>query len=91
MPGRGTACVENNLLALWSDYSRGGNNEFSMHLRQNFLYSEEVNKNLAQLFVLPYLNVIFDIPVSLSAKEKINWAKKTKAWWRHCCYDVVLS
>ena len=48
-----------------------------MHLRQYFLYSEDLNKNPVQLFVLIHPNA-FHIPVSLHTKEKIYWVKETK-------------
>ena len=64
---------------------------YSTHLRQNFLYSEEINKNPAWLFGLPYLNVFLIYQYHYQPKKKIYWAKKTKVWWRHFCYDIILS
>ena len=50
-----------------------------MHLRQNFLYSEDVNKNPAVLFVLPYLNVFLTYQYHYLSKKKIYWAKKQRS------------
>ena len=48
----------------------------SMHIRQNFLYSENVNKNLPELFVLPYLNVFLIHQYHYLPKKKKYWAEK---------------
>ena len=53
-----------------------------MHLRQNFLYSVDGNKNPVELFALPYLTVFF-ISVSLHAKEKNMLSKKKQ--------DLIIS
>ena len=50
----------------------------SRHLRQNFLYSEDVNKNPAWLFVLPFLNVFLIYQYHYLPKKKIFWAKKQR-------------
>ena len=51
----------------------------STHFRQNFRYSEDVNKNPVQLFVLPYLfDCTFHISVSLHTKEKNIFSNKNK-------------
>ena len=43
----------------------------STHLKQNFLYSEDVNKNPALLFVLSYLNVFLIYQYHYLPKKKI--------------------
>ena len=50
----------------------------SMHLRQNILYSEDVNKNPLLFICSDLFKCVFDISVSLSAKEKNKLSQKTK-------------
>ena len=46
------------------------------HLRQNFLYSEDVNKSPSWSFDLPDLNVFLIYQYHYLPKKKIYWAKK---------------
>ena len=50
----------------------------SAHLRQSFLYSEDVNENPAELFVRPYLNVFSIYQHHYLPKKKIYWTKKQR-------------
>ena len=50
--------------------------DYSNHLRQNCLYSEEVNKNPAEL---SYLNVLLIYQYYYLPKKKIYWTKKQRS------------